>query len=191
MATTDNSADDKKAMDVAKPGKSTPDTTARPVIVTHKPMVQDPMVKTEETPTDVPNKEDANLSTHTAKTIKPLNEKETPEPAEDKPAEASEEKPEQAGSDAAVVDAVVDQAAVDKKKQNEADDAAKAKQAALAKLIEEKKYFVKVGQVARRRNNRIAVVFVLLVVVLIGGYLAIDAGIIKTSINLPVHVLKK
>lgn len=35
----------KKTMDVAKPGESTPSVTSRPVIVTHRPIVKDPMVK--------------------------------------------------------------------------------------------------------------------------------------------------
>lgn len=34
----------KKVFDVAKPGKSAPDASSRPIIIGHKPMIQDPMM---------------------------------------------------------------------------------------------------------------------------------------------------
>jgi hypothetical protein len=44
MATTPNNK--KQIMDVAKPGKTTPDATTRPIIVNHGEMIKDPMVNT-------------------------------------------------------------------------------------------------------------------------------------------------
>lgn len=35
----------KKTMDITKPGESAPSTTSRPVIITHRPIVKDPMMK--------------------------------------------------------------------------------------------------------------------------------------------------
>lgn len=49
MAANNSKTNTKKTMDVAAPGKQTPDTTARPIIVGHKPMIKDPMVKPEDT----------------------------------------------------------------------------------------------------------------------------------------------
>lgn len=53
---TDKSSNSKKSngsmSDVAKPGKAAPNTGSRPIIVTHKPMVQDPMVKDKDDKTD-------------------------------------------------------------------------------------------------------------------------------------------
>ncbi len=40
----DKNKDDKKLMDVSRPGKSAPSATSRPIIVTHGPIMQDPMV---------------------------------------------------------------------------------------------------------------------------------------------------
>ncbi len=39
-----------KSMDIATKGKKMPDTSARPIIVTHRPIMQDPMVTKDETP---------------------------------------------------------------------------------------------------------------------------------------------
>jgi hypothetical protein len=44
MATKIDITDDKKVFDVAKPGKSAPEPTARPIIVSRGPQVEDPMV---------------------------------------------------------------------------------------------------------------------------------------------------
>lgn len=191
-----NKADDKKTMDVAKPGKSAPDTSARPVLVTHRPMVQDPMVK-EGTSTEDKTADDTKSklepTTHGGKVISPVSD---PPIAEDsKEPEAEPAKPEKSqeetrAEEAAVVDAVADQATADKKKQNELSDEEKAKQKTIQKLITEKKYFVPVGQVSHRRNQRLLIVFLALLLIAAGGYLAVDAGIITTNIKLPVDIIK-
>ncbi len=73
----------------------------------------------------------------------------------------------------------------------QADQEAK-RQEALKKLIEEKTYNLPIGETKAKRNARLStVVLLLLLVTFVGGYLALDAGIIKTSIPLPVHILKK
>lgn len=70
---------DDKVMDVAKPGTSAPDASARPVIVGHRTLLQDPMVTPAQTDEAAP--EDKVVS-KTAPTLKPINEapKETDEP---------------------------------------------------------------------------------------------------------------
>lgn len=207
--------DDKKTMDVAKPGKSAPDTSARPVLVTHRPMVQDPMVKDDpkadsssealakgEDQTADDTKSKPEPTTHGEKVISPVSdptvaeatEEPKPEPAEvPEPVETA--KPEKSAEEtraeeAAVVDAVADQATSDKRKQNELTDEEKAKQEAIQKLITEKKYFVPVGQVSHRRNQRLAIVFLVLVILLAGAYIAIDAGVIDIGVKLPLELIK-
>lgn len=68
---------DKKVFDVAKPGKSAPSTTTRPIILGHKPMIQDPMVNTSEASAEAPvsNTEQA-VPVRGTKKIMPLSEKE-------------------------------------------------------------------------------------------------------------------
>lgn len=100
MTTKNN--DPERVFDVAKPGKKGPDATSRPVIVGHKNMIEDPMVKQAEAATKSNGKhkdendkpaflskevmEDESVAPHEAKTINP------PDGAEDiqQPVDASE-----------------------------------------------------------------------------------------------------
>ncbi len=251
----DVSKDDQKAMDVSKPGKVAADASARPVIVSHRPMIQDPMVKPEEisefeTTTKTGN-EPKSAPTSGEKVVKPLkdspensvseNKKTTSEAdsandkGQDKPlvvekdpsttsdeastnseetkksadtkvsAESSktianaenddkaaknDKKKTDATSDVAEMDAVINQAPSAKKKNEEDAEQETAKREHYQKLIDEKKYFVKTGQVARRRNNRIALVSLVLLIVLIGLYIAIDAKILKVGFDVPFQLIK-
>lgn len=74
-------------MDIARPGESAPSSSARPIVVSHKPMIEDPMMRTE--PSSVPGappmtKSGAKLTTRKATiALKPLD-------AEEKDAETDE-----------------------------------------------------------------------------------------------------
>ncbi len=207
----------KKTMDVSKPGDSAPDASSRPVLVTHRPMVQDPMVKDDKKTdlssgalakgddkpedNDTPAKDD--LVSRGSKVIKPVSdqteptadektatEEETPDPDEPSNDKKEDKASDDSKAEAAVVDAVADQATADKKQQNDESDEGKAKKEALQKLIAEKKYFVQVGQVGKRRNRRALIIFLVLLLILAGAYLAVDAGLIKTSVALPIDLIK-
>ncbi|HSX43808.1 MAG TPA: hypothetical protein VLE69_00705 [Candidatus Saccharimonadales bacterium] len=62
---------DDKVMDVSKPGSSAPDASSRPVIVGHRTLLQDPMMKSAEPEAD---KEEKVIVSTTAPTIKPPSE---------------------------------------------------------------------------------------------------------------------
>ncbi len=205
-----------KEMDVVKPGKSAPDSTARPVIVGHKPILQqDPMVNGDSA--SGLEKEDKTAEekvvVHAAKVIEPLKEEAKPEivtaePAEPKPADTpapeaepdepaaepeKDEKPaveEPASDDSAVVDAVAEQAGSKKKKDDELSEEEKKKQEAIQKLIEEKKYFVPINVASRKRNNRISVVILILLLLLVAGYVVLDMGLVDLGISLPIDLIK-
>ena len=70
-----------KVMDVNKPGKAAPDASARPIIVTHKPMAQDPMVsaKSNTAASDMNASDSSKLTPRHGTTIKPPSETEIPE----------------------------------------------------------------------------------------------------------------
>jgi hypothetical protein len=187
MAANDKAGDKKSMDDVAKPGKSTPDTSARPVVISHRPMVQDRTVKSTDKPEPsklVPARSD--------KVIKPMDETmdtaadadKTAEPETKAKTAASDKKSEPetveetSSSDEAVMDAVVDQATADKKKQNELTDAEQAKLELVAKLTADKKYFVPIGQVAKRRHRRTVIIVAVLLFIAAGAYLAAKAGVI-------------
>jgi hypothetical protein len=44
-----------KVFDVARPGKGTPSATSRPVLISNRPMLQDPMVSSQQAPADKPS----------------------------------------------------------------------------------------------------------------------------------------
>lgn len=237
------SSDDKKTMDVAKPGNVAADASARPVIVTHRPMVKDPMVKSDDDvselePTEETAKDAKSAPTSGEKVIQPINkdiaadtneiekaaaaaiaskQKEpatlaTKEPKKEEPQETApndvdtkssatkestdaDQKTETnetnitSSSDAAVVDAIADQAGSNKHKEKQEAEQDAAIREHIQKLIDEKKYFVKTGQVARRRNNRIALVFLVLIVLAVGLYMAVDAKLIDVGFDVPVQVI--
>jgi len=222
MAASDSTADDKRVFDVEKPGKSAPDTTSRPVIVGHGPMMEDPMVHKQETVDTYdtaahrPSGSVGNVKQEMKidqladdKKTEPSTEKTSPvdegtdvkkdddstdvdktEVSETKqPKEAAESQP--SSNESAVVDAVVDQAGAKKKEQDVSDEEL-AKRAHIEKLIDEKTFFVKVGQVRRKRNTirLLEVILLLLIVTIITGYVLIDAGIVQSNIKLPHKFLK-
>lgn len=201
MAKTDKDAD-KKSMDVSKPGKSMPDLSARPVIVTHRPMVQDPMVKTNikvEEPSG-PSDPEPSASEfkepdqpYEKKVIKPINNPEPSEPQETKTENTKESEPvaqKPSSEEAAVVEAVASQAKSGKK-DGEPSEQDKANKEHIKKLIADKTYFVSVGQVTRRRNRRAVVALAVFVLIaLSGAYAAVDAGIIAANIELPIDLIK-
>lgn len=191
-------AEKDKPMDVTKPGKSAPDATARPVIVGHKPMVQqDPMVKDgkDDIDPEIKTAEEKVAETpHTEKVIEPPKGAEQPAKTEEetKPTETPEETstPEEPVSDdSAVVDAVAEQAGA-KKKDAELSEEEKKKQEAIAKLIEEKTYFVPIKVASKKRNARWSVVILVLLLLLVGAYLAADAGVISVPFKLPIRIIK-
>ncbi len=70
MASSRKSEEDsKKVMDVNAPGKSAPDASSRPVIVSHKPMMDDPMMTKASSASETPTAPPLNSR---GKTIQPL-----------------------------------------------------------------------------------------------------------------------
>lgn len=178
----------KKTIDSTK-AKAEPSTTSRPIIVSHGPQVQDPMMKPEEV------SEEAVAPTPSAakKVIQPLESTEKPEDTstpEEKPTEESSDAAKEEAKEAAVVDAVAEQADLDKKKAAGPTEEDLKKQEEIEKLITSKKYAVPIGQVAKRRNKRASVVVLVLILLLAGAYLVVDANIVETEIQLPFELIK-
>lgn len=192
--------------DIAKPGSSPASATSRPIIG-HRSIMQDPMVapsNPEETA-----KEDEEKTTVTdpstqmagkGKVIMPAagSELETnqPEPADtaavSSEPEASEsavatDEPPKKSLEEAAVDAYADEIVKRKKKPTKEDE---QKLAEIQKHIEEKTYFVPVGQVKKRRNKRRFLIFMLILILLAGIYLVLDAEILDTDITLPFDLIK-
>lgn len=210
-------AKDDKVFDVAKPGKSGPSPTSKPVIVGHKSMIEDPMVKKDSIPvTDAgsneaadntqPTSEKPELSPHEAKTVMPLSDAEK---VEEKPAATAEDetKPTEPVSEAApapaeptenqeaaVSDSVPDEPEKTPKptdKDAKAAEEEKARQEAIQKLIESKQYVVHVGESHHRKSRKgVIIVLLVLLLVVVGADLAVDAGYIDVGFKPPVDLIK-
>lgn len=197
---------EKQVMDVSKPGKAVADASARPVIVGHKPQVQDPMVTAEDTNPDVAEPEQSVASpSATKKVIAPLSDQENaseseaaaedsslesqPQPDEKSEPDADETSDgTQSDEEAAVVDAVADQVGA-KKKEDAKTEEDKKHFAEIEKLIAEKKYFVPIGKARRKRNRALLWVTVFLALIFVGLLLAIDAELLEAGFNLPFDFL--
>ena len=207
MATTKKSAG--KSMDVMKPGATTPESTGRPIIVTNRPIMQDPMVKEADTSDDKAAEETTpkgTVSSGSSKVIAPLGSQEKTDEAtpaaetdetsddSDKPeveAISSIPTPEEEQAQAAVVDAVVASAGSNQSPEQQEQIAQDERHQRVQKLVESKKYVVPIGQVSRKKLHQQLFLLVGLAVVVFGAYLAADMGYIPLPFELPVHILKR
>lgn len=68
-----------KAFDIHKPGKTTPDASARPTIVTNRTLKRDPMMREDTAAASEPAPEQTGFKPHTELKIQPLHSDITPE----------------------------------------------------------------------------------------------------------------
>ncbi len=191
--------DNKTVFDVSKPGSTPPDASSKPIIVTHKPMMKDPMVNGEKELSEMDAavntegiKAPSEKSEGSSKVIAPLtdtkNDEEikTEDPVnENLPANDKEEKTQEE----AVIDAVISKSE-DKKKKHIAEEQQIAKREKIKKLVESKKYFVKVRPAKAKRNKRTLLTILLLMAIsFVGVGLAADAELI--DLNVPFDFIKK
>lgn len=193
--------------DVAKPGKSSPSPTSRPVIVTHRPILKDPMVNHEDEapkadkPTlKAPSKRAAELESLTMPklpvdaeetTDEPTNHKDDapskdsiPEPKKETADPTPEDKEDDKvdASDNTVPTPPLDAKAAQPGDEDEAVLAAQEKHdASVQKLIENKKYFLPINSVEKRRAKHTLVLGVGVSVLLLLAWanIALDAGLIS------------
>lgn len=201
--------DNKKIVDVAKPGESSPGATAKPVIVGHGTMIkEDPMVTANKPADDlVPDspaqtlpKKGEKVITAPAQSDMEAKSESASKPAEQPKAaekevttqEESKEEGKVSSSEQAAVDAVAEQADKDKKKKADPTDEEKARAAAIQKLIDEKKYFVSVSATRRQRKamHSLLILLLLVIIIAIGVYLLIDAEIVDLGVKLPFEIVK-
>ena len=194
-----------KVMDVAKPGRSAPTSTSKPIIVGHKPMMHDPMMSK---PAALPVLQaDSIPVTHGDKIITPpesftpgepaaepeSQESPPPEPTaqpdpEPTVPEPSPEPDQSPTDDASTVDAVAEQASQGKDKQAEADQQQAAQ---VQELVDNKQFVVPIGQVTKRRRTRWEIMLFILLVLMVAGFLvAVDAKLFDPGFDLPFDIIK-
>jgi hypothetical protein len=137
--------------------------------------------------TDQPETEKPAEAPKAAQEPEPKKEEAKPEPAKSSPAESS---------DSANVDELVNTVETKKEAVKKAEESAK-KDEALQALIDSKQYFVPVGHEgpmtakARKQGSNFMLVFIImLLALLVGGYLAIDAGLVDIGVDVPFELIK-
>lgn len=194
--------------DVAKPGKSSPSPTSRPVIVTHRPILKDPMVNHEDEspkpdkPTlKAPSKRAAELESLSIPKL-PVETEDAPDESttqhEDMPSKESAPAPKKEADTTASEVADKDDAKVDTPddavptppldakaaRPDDEDEVALAAQekhvANVQKLIETKKYFLPINSVEKRRAKHTLIlgIGVSILLLLAWANIALDAGLI-------------
>lgn len=189
---------EKQIMDVTKPGKSAPSATAKPIIVGHGPMVQDPMVTSDTSAEAVaPAAEEIEAPVVVAspsaskKIISPISEEkaeptEVPEVIVDTTTDNTDESV-SASEESAVVDTIIDQVG---SKAPATSDEDKKKHEHIEKLIAEKKYFVPLGKVNGKSGHGMLLFTLILCAVFLAFLGALDAEIIDLGFDLPFDLIK-
>lgn len=203
----------KPIIDVAHPGKTAPPLTSKPVIVTNRAILKDPMMVDESNkePVDTPATEEPKTESkpkldvkagkvpisHMAKEDEATDEA---KPTSDAPAADQSPSPQPPASDEAAkhedkassdddVSDVPDDGAQINEAQIDAEAAAQAKRdEQVQKLIDSKKYYVPVNAVEKRRTKRVIALGVVLAIILALAWvdIALDAGLIQIDNVKPV-----
>ena len=173
--------------DVSKPGKSMPSSSSRPTIVGNRTILKDPMIST------IPEPQSSEPIVQRTKELMPTQTEPPKEVVVDKPAEQPAPEPVKVEAtdsigqdDTSGHDSRQHQGGVNlEEKQAQAEQ---ARQEKFDKLVEDKTYFVKVGEHAHGSSamKKFALGFGLLVAVLILADLAVDTQLIKTSFKPPI-----
>lgn len=193
----------KTFMDVSHPNRTAPTLTSKPVIVTNRPIMKDPMMsdsgsksepsvskievnsktsmKPKLQPLAAPVEEVTEAADVTEKPVVTAKEEENPEVIEVAETEKEKEQEQEPKlptepenrSDDTIRDPSKDQEEEEKKLAEEA--------AAIQKLIDEKQYFLPINSLEKRRTKRVVAVGILLSVILAAAWfnIALDAGLLQ------------
>lgn len=194
----EKSNDEPRVFDVAKPGKSGPSATSKPIIVGHKSMIEDPMVKTgasatldeeakeiaddkvsdetkNEASDNTKSEDKKEVGPHQAKVVEPPEETtKTEETPVEAPAPAAEpaavpDEPSEPKEPAASDSDTPDQTAKSDEKETKVSEEEQAQQVAIQKLIEDKQYVVHVGEAHHHKPSRKVMIIAGAAVVLLVG----------------------
>ena len=160
--------------DVAEPGKSAATATSKPVLVSNRPLIKDPMVVEDDANDDA--KQSPAITKGSSKKIQPLDS--SPKPLDDE-----ESVPVEPPSEAEKETETEEQLKPKKLEDNEAAEAARQaeRDANLQKIVEAKTYYLPINTVEKRKTKRFVVLGILLSILLIIVWLdvALDAGLIQ------------
>jgi hypothetical protein len=163
--------DEDRVFDVAKPGKTGPSPTSRPVIVGHQPPATDPMMRPEAKPISVRDDSGGDSVLVAPAPPSPVEEKPAvPAPALDPlPVEEPAPSPQPQPADS-----------------QPPDNSYPASAETSVPHVDE----LPILPPKKKTKKPLAIILIILLL-LAGGYLFIDSGVVDTGIKLPVHIFKK
>ncbi len=181
--------------DVAKPGKDGLPTSAttRPVIVTNRPVIKDPMVNDPQ-PSPQPSSSKKITITPLHDDVEPEKPQAAPKPepqtdstvaVNDKPVTVT---PETTIADVAPPESLDPAGVPTTGEERDAESELAHKRAArLQKMIDEEEYFLPIKTVEERRSRKVAIFGILLIIILAAAWydVALDAGLLPNTYNLP------
>jgi hypothetical protein len=199
--------DENRVFDIAKPGRGTPQATSKPVIVGHRPAVNDPMVneepKTSSFPAETTHISVQDDSAHEGME-NPLLATDTgvvDAPQSSWNGQINSDTSSTAEEVAPVLGAVAaapeptESAPIPEEHTTPSDQPVMDSPAQLDPIPQPPEDHV--GHVeglhisAPKKKSRLPWVVLVLLLLLVGAYLAIDSGAVKTSLDLPFHVFKQ
>lgn len=186
----------KKIIDIAHPGKSAPTATSKPVLVSNRPLLKDPMVVDEAAAKEPETTASAGNPSLKPK-LHPLGEDQPAKRAADgKPAETEPTKDTEVPAEVPSPEEVTEDDTTDTGLENikdpasiaEEDKAKSERQAAVQKLVDNKQYFLPINSVEKRRAKHVVILGLVLSLVLAAAWadVALDAGLIKLGDVKPV-----
>ncbi|HSX46339.1 MAG TPA: hypothetical protein VLG27_05075 [Candidatus Saccharimonadia bacterium] len=194
--------------DVAPADRTAAEPSSKPIIVTNRPIMKDPMVVEgsepasdmeesagEIVPVKLSGKSELKLGTDkpSAEATKPAEAKPAePETKEEAPAPAAASAPEPKADEAAKDDKTEESASEPTNPDAAAiDEAEAAKQAehdtAIQKLVDSKQYYLPVNAVEKRKSRRFVLLGIVLSILLVVAWadIALDAGLVASGSSLP------
>lgn len=195
---------ERKTFDIARPSRVNPSATSRPVIVGHQPMMRDPMVNQRTAPQPQTESAPTPITVHTAKVIEvspevrhdlEVNQTAVPSPAPQPQAPAEEQPIAEPAAAPLTQETTTPAASLAAESPANQPAPAAAAPATLPEVDLSNLPHIPVSHMPTTGSGKIKRLFIWLLVtaflVAFAGYLAIDAGLVKSSVNLPFHIFRQ
>ncbi|HEX4774304.1 MAG TPA: hypothetical protein VH234_02205 [Candidatus Saccharimonadales bacterium] len=180
-------ADSKKTAkpinDVAHPDETAPETSSRPILVTNRPIIKDPMMVEGEKATSEMNEDTVKVKVQDHSELKlpataapepPANEPAQPEAAPPEPAKETEPSTSEGNKDDTPDAEAIDEAEAAKQAEHDT---------AIQKLADSKQYFLPINAIEKRKSQRFVLLGIALSLLLAVAWVdvALDSGIIQIN----------
>jgi hypothetical protein len=195
---------ERKTFDIARPSRVNPSATSRPVIVGHQPMMRDPMVNQRTAPQSQAESVPTPIAVHTTKVIEvspevrqdlEVNQAIASAPAPQSQAPAEEQPIAEVAATPMTQETAAPAAGLAAESPANQPAPAAAAPATLPEVDLSNLPHIPVSHMPTTSSGKVKRLFIWLLVavflIAFAGYLAIDAGLVKSSVNLPFHIFRQ